>query len=86
MNHLVQEYLKLTEEQAHKISKLIDRMRKMPKEEFFAQAQELLGEKAKMLIDILYVKTLEELIGKMILEIFGNTRNSMRKRVYQPGA
>ncbi len=61
LNFLLHEHLQLTEEQSHKLSKLIDKMHKMKAEEFLLAAKEIVGEKVKMLADILYVKSLDEL-------------------------
>ncbi len=65
LNHLLDEYLKLNSGQAHKASKLIDRMGKMKKEEFLKRAEEILGDKTKMLMEVLYVKSLDELGEKI---------------------
>lgn len=61
LNFLLRQYLGLDSVGAHRLSKLIDRMHKMPSEEFLAAAREILGEKTKLLEDVLYVKSLDEL-------------------------
>lgn len=61
LNFLLHEHLGLDEAGAHKISKLIDRMHKMKAEEFLALAKEVLGEKTKLLEEVLYVKSLDSL-------------------------
>jgi len=61
LNFLLHEHLQLTDEQAHKISKLIDKMKKMKAEEFLQEAKEVIGEKAAKLEAVLYVKSLDEL-------------------------
>ncbi|MCL5666752.1 MAG: histidine--tRNA ligase [Patescibacteria group bacterium] len=64
-DHLLKEHLKLDKDEAHKASKLIDRMHKMKDTEFTAAMTSLIAGKTKMLMDILYVKSLDEL-GKKI--------------------
>jgi histidyl-tRNA synthetase len=61
MNYLLKHYLKLDEEECNKVSKLIDKMRKMKDTEFTAAATALIAGKASMLMEILYVKSLDEL-------------------------
>ncbi|MCL5775054.1 MAG: ATP phosphoribosyltransferase regulatory subunit, partial [Patescibacteria group bacterium] len=70
LNFLLHEYLGLDEAEAHKISKLIDRMHKMKAEEFLALAKEVLGEKTKLLEEVLYVKSLDSL-GEKIAKTAG---------------
>ncbi len=70
LNFLLHEYLGLDEAGAHKISKLIDRMHKMKAEEFLALAKEVLGEKTKLLEEVLYVKSLDSL-GEKIAKTAG---------------
>lgn len=65
LNFLLHEHLQLTDEQAHKISKLIDKMKKMKAGEFLAEATEVIGEKATQLETVLYVKSLDELGEKV---------------------
>ena len=47
LNYLLHDFLQLTEEQSHKVSKLLDRMHKMSGEEFQVQAMEIAGDKSK---------------------------------------
>ena len=62
MNYIFQKYVALTQDQAGKTAKLIDRMQKIPQEEFSKLLEELLGEqKAGKLLDILHVKSLDDL-------------------------
>lgn len=65
LNFLLHEHLQLDETGAHKLSKLIDRMHKMKSVEFLAAAKEVLGEKIKLLEEVLYVKSLDSLGGKI---------------------
>ncbi|MBI5530564.1 MAG: histidine--tRNA ligase [Candidatus Doudnabacteria bacterium] len=61
LNYLLRQHLELNEEQVHKISKLIDKMKKMKAEEFLKEAAEVIGEKAVKLEEVLFVKSLDEL-------------------------
>jgi histidyl-tRNA synthetase len=61
LNYLLHEHLELSEDQAHKLSKLIDKMHKMSAEDFLLAAKDIVGDKTKMLEEILYVKSLDEL-------------------------
>ena len=61
LNFLLREHLQLTEEQSYKLSKLIDRMHKIKSEEFISEAQEIAGDKAKLIEEVLFVKSLDEL-------------------------
>jgi len=65
VNHLMSEYLGADAGQAQKASKLIDKMHKMGKPEFLAAMTEILGDKTKMLLEVLYVKSLDELGDKI---------------------
>jgi len=65
LNFLLQEHLQLDAAGAHKLSKLIDRMHKMKSEEFLALAKEILGDKTKLLEEVLYVKSLDGLGEKL---------------------
>jgi histidyl-tRNA synthetase len=65
VNHLMSEYLGADAEQAQKASKLIDKMHKMGKPAFLAAMTEILGDKTKMLMEVLYVKSLDELGDKI---------------------
>lgn len=60
-NHLLRAHLGLDETQSHAVSKLIDRMNKMPKEEFLQKAEEVIGDKAKHLIEVLFLKSLDKM-------------------------
>ncbi len=63
LNFLFNNFLQLTTEQAHKVSKLIDRMHKISGEEFKAQAEEILSDSSKVdtLITITRGRSLDEL-------------------------
>ena len=53
MNFLLKDHLETSDENFHKLSKLIDRKAKMPEEDFVKQGQELLGEKVDVFVDFL---------------------------------
>ena len=63
LNYLLNDFLQLTTDQHHKISKLLDRMHKISGEEFEAQAQEILKDtaKEKALFTTINVRNLDEL-------------------------
>jgi len=61
LNWIFDSVLKLNEEKKHKLSKLIDKMNKMPHSEFMVAAEEIAGDSAKIMEKILSVKTIEEL-------------------------
>ena len=61
LNFLLHEHLGLDESRAYKLSKLVDKMHKMKAEEFLKAAAEILGHKAKLFEEVLYVKSLDEL-------------------------
>ena len=65
MDEIFDEYLKVTRQQAHGLSKLIDRMLKMEKTVFAAGVKELVGdeEKSQKLLDLLKAQTIDELPG-----------------------
>lgn len=65
VNYLLRHYLELSETEGHAVSKLIDRKNKMSGEEFLAKATELIGERAKKLLVVLNVKSLDELGDKV---------------------
>jgi histidyl-tRNA synthetase len=65
VNQLLKEYLKLDDDSANKICKLIDRMHKMKDAEFIAAATSLIADKTKLLMEVLYVKSLDELGEKV---------------------
>lgn len=65
VNHLLSEYLGASSEQAHKASKLIDKMNKIGKPEFLAAMTQILGDKTKMIMEVLYIKSLDELGDKL---------------------
>ncbi|MDL2363440.1 MAG: histidine--tRNA ligase [Patescibacteria group bacterium] len=48
INYLLRDHLELSEKQAHEISKLIDRMNKMDREQFIAKTEAVLGAEAKV--------------------------------------
>lgn len=72
MNVILREYLQLTEVEAHTIGKLIDRMHKIDRGEFIAQADAILSPsereagKAEKLLELLATKTIEELPSFLI--------------------
>jgi histidyl-tRNA synthetase len=59
VNFLLREQLGLSPDDAHKISKLIDRKAKMPDDEFRVQAQAITGERMAELMDFLEAGTLQ---------------------------
>ena len=61
INHLLKHYLGLDQDSMNKVSKLIDKMHKMKDVEFVAAATALIADKASLLTEILYVKSLDEL-------------------------
>lgn len=61
INSLLKEYLGLDQDSATKVSKLIDKMHKMKDTEFIAAATVLIADKARLLTEVLYVKSLDEL-------------------------
>lgn len=63
LNYLLNDFLYLTDEQHHAISKLLDRMHKISGEEFEKQAKEILKDKSKeqALYSIIKVRETEEL-------------------------
>lgn len=61
LNFLLHEHLQLNTEEAYKLSKLIDRMHKMKAEEFLESVKEIAGDKTKLIEEVLYVKSLDEL-------------------------
>lgn len=64
INHLLKEYLDLDQDSANKVSRLIDKMHKMKDAEFIAAATALVADKASLLMEVLYIKSLEELGAK----------------------
>lgn len=64
-NHLLKEYLGLDDDHAYRVSKLIDRMHKMKDTEFIAAMTSLIADKTRLLTDVLYVKSLDELGEKV---------------------
>ncbi len=93
LNFLLHEHLQLTDEQAHKISKLIDKMKKMKAGEFLAEATDVIGEKATQLETVLYVKSLDELGEKVpksqgaheLQVVFKNLENlGIKNFIYDP--
>ncbi len=63
LNFLMDTFLRLNGQQAHQISKLLDRMHKISGEDFIAQAKEILGDDSKVeaLATITRIKNLDEL-------------------------
>jgi histidyl-tRNA synthetase len=60
-NFVLREHLKLDEERAQKISKLIDRKAKMKPEEFSAEATSLLGKQTEQLMEFLNAPSIKDL-------------------------
>lgn len=60
-NYLLRQHLKLDDDQAYKISKLIDRKQKMSAENFASMVDEIIGEKRDELIKILEMNNLSEI-------------------------
>ncbi len=67
LNFLFNDFLKLTKDQAHKISKLIDRMHKISGDEFKAQAKEILADNSIVdtIISITKAQNLNDLPGEL---------------------
>jgi histidyl-tRNA synthetase len=63
LNYLADEYLKITEEQKHKIFKAIDRMNKVGPEKFEIEATEILGDKFNLLKKVITLKDPSEIPG-----------------------
>lgn len=61
MNSLMSDYLKLDDQQAHSLSKLIDRMNKMPQDKFLAAVSEIVADKVDMVMDLLAAKEISDL-------------------------
>lgn len=61
MNWMFYDYLKLSEESAYSLSKLIDKKNKMEKEEFEEKLKEILGANSKFLIDFLNTEDMSSL-------------------------
>jgi histidyl-tRNA synthetase len=70
MNFIMNDYIGATAEQAHKASKLIDKMNKMQGSEFSKAMVEILGDKSKKLLEVLKVKKFDQL-DKEILQSTG---------------
>ncbi|MCK5027885.1 MAG: ATP phosphoribosyltransferase regulatory subunit, partial [Candidatus Pacebacteria bacterium] len=87
------EYLGMNETEAHSLSKLIDKKEKMPEEEFFSRAQEVLGEKTEKFVAFLNIKDItvlpEEFAECEIVKELENIIENLGKRgitnvVYDP--
>lgn len=61
MDYILGGYLELDKQQIYNISKLIDRMNKIEPADFKKQAEAIVGDKATKLIEVLNVKTIDEL-------------------------
>lgn len=61
MNSLMSEYLVLDSQQAHDLSKLIDRMNKMPREKFVASVTEIAADKVDAIMELLASKEISDL-------------------------
>lgn len=61
MNSLMSDYLKLNEQQSHDLSKLIDRMNKMPQEKFVASVSEIAADKVDVIMNLLSAKEISDL-------------------------
>lgn len=61
LNFLLADHLKLKSDEAQKLSKLIDKMHKMKAEEFLKAVKEIIGSETKVVEEMLYVKSLDEL-------------------------
>lgn len=63
LNYLLNDFLRLTDNEHHQVSKLLDRMHKISGEQFEAQAKEILNDdiKAQSLFTIVKVRSLDEL-------------------------
>ncbi|HEY4494546.1 MAG TPA: ATP phosphoribosyltransferase regulatory subunit, partial [Candidatus Paceibacterota bacterium] len=60
MNYITKDVFSLTEEQAHKLSKLIDKKNKIPPDIFASVADEILKEKSPQFLTLLNSKNFEE--------------------------
>ena len=65
MNYLLRQYLQLDDEQVYKVSKLIDRMHKINDAEFTAAVTAIAADKASLITEVLYIKSLDELAKKV---------------------
>lgn len=65
MNYVTKEVFNLNEEQAKKISKLIDKKNKIPEHAFVETVKEILGDKASQFITLLNSKNFEEFISHL---------------------
>jgi len=79
MDEIFLNYLGLTEEEAYKTGKLVDRKEKMESDAFSAATKELIGEKSKQLAEILDAQRITDLPGVVrktegaqeLIELFG---------------
>ncbi|MDB5259552.1 MAG: hisS [Candidatus Taylorbacteria bacterium] len=65
MDYVSRDVFSLSDEQAHKISKLIDRKNKLPADAFEASAQEILADKTPIFITLLNSKNFEEFVSNL---------------------
>lgn len=62
MNYLLNDVFNLSEDEAYKLSKLIDRKAKMPKEEFNKKVEEIIGGQSNSFITVLNSQNFEEFL------------------------
>lgn len=94
MNFIMQHYVKANEEQSYKASKLIDKINKMDAVKFANEMEEILGEKSKMLLEVLKAKKLSDLNdhlqssegAKDLTETFSKLeKNGVTNIIFDPG-
>lgn len=61
VNFFMKDYLGLSDENAHRLMKLMDRKNKMPSEEFEMKAREIVGERMDAFMKFLNVETIDQL-------------------------
>lgn len=61
LNYLMKEQCRLNEEESYRASKIIDRKRKLAREDFIGQMKQALGDKAKSLIGYLDIESFDAL-------------------------
>lgn len=60
-DRIMTKYLEIDERQAHDLIKLIDRKNKLPVDKFRKEIKELVGEKEKMVVELLEINTIDDL-------------------------
>jgi len=65
INYLFNEYFELTEEQAYKLAKLIDKKKKVTEEDFNIKLEEITKNKANDILKILNIKKIEDFPAKI---------------------